>query len=346
MLSSESRYKAKMEESEMKEDCTKEKANERQRETDDPPKVFVSVEGETRVVTHICRCGRKLIESVSAEKLSKMGTNFPNKICEKCKKTAFGSNIVEVDTEWAGFSNLEIDRVGAQIVSTIIQRRYGVYATEDYTQSVNLKAAFAGVKSLKGGFLVQPHWCQRKGRSLTSSNYIDLSSTIRGFSRGGESRVVFLKGAALDGLLVEALLVESIKNAGIGSEGVQYVESITAPDGEECEIFIKGDVRLVDNVAILPVEMFLGGAVNILSKIKKKMAQLASVVKASGASHGYLLFIDYLHFEKESSKFGLVKLHGCDLVDWLEGEVDNVSMLYDAVSHLLGHDTGSEGALA
>ncbi len=36
MLSSESRYNAKMEESEMKEDCTKEKANERQRETDAP----------------------------------------------------------------------------------------------------------------------------------------------------------------------------------------------------------------------------------------------------------------------------------------------------------------------
>ena len=330
----------------MKKDCTKEKANERPRETDALPKVFVSEEGETWVVTHICSNGHKSIEYVSAETLSRMGTNFHNKICTKCGKTAFGSKIVEVDTEWAGLSNLEIDRVGAQIVSEIIQRRYGVYATEDYTQSVNLKAAFAGIQSLKGGFLVQHHWCQRKGRSLTSSNYIDLSSTIRGFSRSGEPKVRFLKGAALDGLLVEALLVESMKNAGIGIEGIQFVESIIAPDGEESELYIKGDAHLIDDVAILPVEMFLGGAVNILPKIKKKMAQLASVVRASGAGHGYLLFIDYLHFEKESSKFGLVRLHGCDLVDWLDGEVGTISMLYDAVSHLLEYDTGSEEALS
>lgn len=326
----------------MTEQYNKKNATEYPRETDARPKVFVPKEGETRVVTHICSCGHKSIEAVSTEKLSRMGKNFPNKTCKKCKKIAFGSNIVEVDTEWAGLSKMEIDRLGAQMVSKILQKSYGVDATEDYTQSVNLKVAFAGIESLKGGFLVQPHWCQRKGRSLTSSNYIDLSSTIRGFTRAGEPKVKLLRGPALDGSLVETLIVEAMKNAGIGIEGIQFVESVIAPDGEESELYVKGDFHLIDDVAIIPIEMFLGGAVNILPKIKKKMAQLASVVKASGAGHGYLLFIDYLYFEKESSKFGLVKLHGCDLVDWLEGEVDTVSSLYDAVSHLLD----SEGALA
>ena len=330
----------------MKDHYDKKTATERTRETDARPKVFVDKKGETRVVTHICSNGHKSIESVSAETLSKMGTNFHNKLCIDCGETAFGSKIVEVDAEWAGLSKMKIDQVGTEMVSTIIQKGYGVDATEDYTQSVNLEAAFAGIESLKGGFLVQHHWCQRKGRSLTSTNYIDLSSTIRGFTMDGNPKVKFLRGSALDGLVIEALIVESMKNAGMGIEGIQFVESIIAPDGEESELYVKGDFHLIDDVAILPIEMFLGGAVNILPKIKKKMAQLASVVRASGAGHGYLLFIDYLYFEKESSKFGLVKLDGSDLVDWLEGEVDNVAMLYDAVSHLLEDDTGSEGALA
>jgi len=333
----------------MTEDFNEDNANERPEEVYDIPKVYVPPNEEVKIISQICKNGHKLTELVSAKILKRKGTNFPNKICNACEETAFGSLIVEVDKEWTRLSNLTYDEVGTQLVSEIIQKSCGVAATEDYTQATALEGNFANIKKLQGGFLVQPHWLSREGRNLTSSNYTDLRSTLTGFSRGNRGpKVEFLRGSSLDGKLVEALLVQSIKNSGSGKEGVQFVQSVIGPDGVESDMFTKGDAYLedcIDNV-MHPVEMFLGGAIKILPKIQKKMAQLASVVRASGADSGYLMFIEYLHYDKESSRFGLVRLHADDLMDWADREVADVTMLYDAVRHLIEDDPGSREVVA
>jgi hypothetical protein len=316
-------------------------------ETDAVARVLVPPgEGSNVVTSHVCACGSRVTVRVNPAILSRFRKNFPNMPCPDCELTTFGSTIIEVTPEWASMSNTRYDRTGSQIIVEVIKKKYGIYATEDFTQATDLQASFSNIDQLEGGYFVQPHWVSRAERSLTSSNYTDLSSAMTGFT-AGRQRVEFLRGPSLDGKLVEALAVEAIKRNGLGSEGIQLVGMFRGPDGLVSEIYTKTDAYIEnDEGKNIPVEMFLGSPRKILHKLKKKLSQLASVVRADGSDYGYLVFFDYNSRDKTDTKFGLVRLDGPDLVAWVDGEVESVSMLYDAVRHLLEPVSGSEGALA
>lgn len=309
------------------------------------PKVLVPPgEGSNVVTSHVCACGHRVTVRVSPAILDRFGRNFPNMPCPNCELTSFGSSIVEISPEWASMSNMIYDKIGSQIIVEIIRKKFGIYASEDFTQANDLQAGFSDMDQFEGGYFVQPHWQRRAERSLTSSNYMDLASAMTGFT-STHQRVEFLKGPSLDGKLVEALAVGAIKRSGLGSEGTQLVGLIKGPDGSVSEIYTKTDAYIESELGKnIPVEMFLGGPIKILHKLKKKLSQLASAVRDSGSDYGYLLFFDYAHYDKKSTKFGLVRLDGNDLITWADGELESVSMVYEAVRHLLGPP--SEEALA
>ena len=112
-------------------------------------------------------------------------------------------------------------------------------------------------------------------------------------------------------------------------------EIISAADGLVGPIFAKTDAYLHDIDGELPVEMFLGNRKNTVKKLRQKLSQLSAVVMAECSAYGFLLNVDFRHWDISSSRFSLVKIDGEDLRRWAAQEYSKIAYIYESVSHLL-----------
>lgn len=308
----------------------------KQREDDAAAAVsFVPQTGRWVVVSHVCACGHRLTREVSALILDKIGKNFPNTKCPKCPRTTFGSSIISVDSELANLSKIRYDPENSEFLAKIIESSEDISAVEDPETAAVLEESFASISQFEGCFVVQPHFVSRAGRSLTSSNWIDLSSALDGFEGKNRRRVVFLEGPSLSGKVVETLAVQSLLINNLGTEGVQLEEIIPAADGLVGPIFAKTDAYFNDIDGEHPVEMFLGNRKNTVKKLRQKLSQLSAVVMAECSAYGFLLNVDFRHWDISQSRFSLVKIKGADLRLWAARENRKIANVCKSVSHLL-----------
>ena len=299
---------------------------------------YVPSGGSGLVTSHKCNCGEATQTTMTSKELMGLGFRFPNKECESCGGESLGSLIIRTDS-WSDFRPT-YDRTGSLVVSELINSGFGIRAVEDYTQAVCLEEVFQDNRFMEGGLLVQPHYLERSGRSLTSSNILNIHSLLRGYSRSSQ-RVHLLKGRSADGKIVEKLLVLGMKHHGIGYEGKQLVEEVMSPDGIESELWIKGDGYISTGDSNLPVEMFIASAPGVYAKLQGKLCQLAQAVRAGGEEAGYILFIDLKDWRnREDSTFGLVRIPAEGLLEWLEKEESKVSSIFESVQGLMATEGG------
>ena len=285
------------------------------------------------VTSHKCNCGEVTQTITTGKELMRLGFRFPNKECESCGGDSLGSLIIRADS-WSDFRP-KYDRTGSLVVSELIVAGFGIRAGEDYTQAVCLEEIFQDNRFMEGGLLVQPHYLERSGRALTSSNILDIHSLLSGYSRSSQ-RVHLLRGRSADGKIVERLLVLGMMHHGIGYEGEQLVEEVMSPDGIESELWIMGDGYISTGDSDLPVEMFLASAPGVYTKLQRKLCQLAQAVRAGGEEAGYILFIDLKDWrDREDSTFGLVRIPAEGLLEWLGKEERKVSSIFQSVQGLM-----------
>ncbi|MGA0233609.1 MAG: hypothetical protein ACO3MB_12150, partial [Saprospiraceae bacterium] len=79
----------------------------------------------------------------------------------------------------------------------------------------------------------------------------------------------------------------------------------------------------------------LGNRKNVIKKLRQKLGQLAAVVMTECSAYGYLLNVEFRHYNISLSKFSLVKIDGEDLRRWAAQEYSKIAYIYESVSHLL-----------
>ena len=291
---------------------------------------YVPSGGSGLVTSHKCNC-KATQTTMTSKELMGLGFRFPNKECESCGGESLGSLIIRTDS-WSDFRPT-YDRTGSLVVSELIDSGFGIRAVEDYTQAVCLEEVFQDNRFMEGGLLVQPHYLERSGRSLTSSNILNIHSLLRGYSRSSQ-RVHLLKGRSADGKIVEKLLVLGMKHHGIGYEGKQLVEEVMSPDGIESELWIKGDGYISTGDSNLPVEMFIASAPGVYAKLQGKLVSSPrQLERAEKRIHPLHNLKDWRN--REDSTFGLVRIPAEGLLEWLEKEESKVSSIFESVQGLM-----------